>query len=86
MSLPFKQQILLGIPDDLPPAKKYDPSINHAPRRRDILSMPEKKLALKNALRYFHPQHHVVLAQEFYEELKSYGRIYICTASAPIMK
>jgi urocanate hydratase len=73
----FKDQILQGIPNQLPQRKKYDPSLNHAPKRKDILSVEEKKLALKNALRYF-PQHqHEILAPEFLGELKLYGRIYM---------
>jgi urocanate hydratase len=75
--LSFKAQILQGIPDELPEKKKYDPSINHAPRRKDILSLDEKRLAIRNALRYFHPRHHVELAREFLEELNLYGRIYM---------
>ena len=75
--LSFKEQILQGIPDELPSVKEYDSSINHAPKRKDILTTEEKKLALKNALRYFHPAHHAVLAPEFYEELQKYGRIYM---------
>lgn len=73
----FKKQILQGIPDLLPPVKKYEDDINHAPIRKDILRPEEKKLALKNALRYFHEKHHAVLAPEFAEELKQYGRIYM---------
>ena len=73
----FKSQILQGIPDELPLPKPYDPDVNHAPRRKDILTRDEKKLAVKNALRYFHPQHHAILAAEFAEELKQYGRIYM---------
>jgi urocanate hydratase len=73
----FKQQILQGIPDDLPPAKEYDHSVSHAPRRKDILTADEKRLAVKNALRYFHPKHHEVLAPEFYNELIQFGRIYM---------
>jgi len=73
----FQQQILQGIQDELPEPRPYDSAINHAPIRKDILSIPEKKLALKNALRYFHPKHHEVLASEFYEELTKYGRIYM---------
>jgi urocanate hydratase len=76
-TLTFKDQILLGIPDELPPQREYDHSVSHAPRRKDILSLEEKKLALKNALRYFHPRHHQVLAPEFYEELQKFGRIYM---------
>jgi urocanate hydratase len=73
----FKKAILQGIPDELPPAKPYDPTLNHAPRRKDILTPEEKKLAVKNALRYFHPKHHEILAKEFFEELQTYGRIYM---------
>jgi len=75
--LTFKEQILQGIPDELPELKPYDLSVSHAPKRKDILSVAEKKLAIKNALRYFHPKHHEVLASEFYEELVKYGRIYM---------
>ena len=73
----FKLQILQGIPDVLPERKLYDHSVNHAPRRKDILSVEEKKLAIRNALRYFHPRHHEVLAREFYKELLDFGRIYM---------
>ena len=73
----FQQDILQGIPYELPPAAILDPSVNHAPRRKDILSHEEKKLALRNALRYFHPRHHAVLAPEFLQELRDYGRIYM---------
>ncbi len=73
----FKAQILKGIPDELPTAKPYDSSVNHAPKRKDILTREEKKLAIRNALRYFHPKHHTVLAPEFLEELETYGRIYM---------
>ncbi len=73
----FKEQIMQGISDELPHIKSYDSSISHAPKRKDILSDDEKKLALRNALRYFHPQHHDVLAPEFYDELNTYGRIYM---------
>ncbi len=73
----FKKQILLGIPDELPALRDYDTSVNHAPKRKDILSVDEKKLAIKNALRYFHPKHHEVLASEFYDELQKFGRIYM---------
>ncbi len=76
-TLSFKEQILQGIPDVLPAKKKFDPSLNHAPQRKDVLTPEEKKLAVRNALRYFHPQHHAELAPEFYEELKQYGRIYM---------
>ena len=73
----FQEEILLGIPDELPQVKAYDPDINHAPKRKDILSPEEKVLALKNALRYFPERHHAVLAAEFAEELHRYGRIYM---------
>ncbi|MFL9844894.1 urocanate hydratase [Flavobacterium rhizosphaerae] len=73
----FQQQILEGIPSVLPQPKPYDTAINHAPKRKDILSAEEKKLALRNALRYFEPQHHEVLVKEFAEELDKYGRIYM---------
>lgn len=73
----FKEQILQGIPDQLPALREYDLSVNHAPKRKDILSVEEKKLAIKNALRYFHPKHHEVLAPEFYDELQKFGRIYM---------
>lgn len=73
----FQQLILQGIPSELPIAKSYESSINHAPKRKDILNKEEKKLAIQNALRYFEPKHHSVLAKEFAEELKTYGRIYM---------
>ena len=73
----FRKAILEGIPEKLPEPKAYDESINHAPKRKDILSDKEKALALKNALRYFHPRHHAVLAKEFAHELRTYGRIYM---------
>ena len=73
----FQEEILAGIPAELPEVKPYDPEINHAPKRKDILSPEEKVLALKNALRYFPAQHHAVLAKEFAEELHKYGRIYM---------
>ncbi|GGE95235.1 urocanate hydratase [Flavobacterium limi] len=73
----FKEQIQQGIPPILPPKKEYDPAINHAPKRKEILSAEEKKLALKNALRYFEPKHHAELIPEFSEELETYGRIYM---------
>ncbi len=73
----FKKQILQGIPTELPPIKSYDVNINHAPKRKDILSAAEKKLAIRNALRYFDKKHHPVLSKEFAEELKEYGRIYM---------
>jgi len=73
----FHEQIQEGIPSTLPQPKRYDPAINHAPKRKDILSNEEKKLALRNALRYFEPQHHAELIKEFSEELETYGRIYM---------
>ncbi|MFA5328964.1 MAG: urocanate hydratase [Prolixibacteraceae bacterium] len=73
----FKSAISEGIPAILPPKKPVNPSVNHAPRRKDILTLQEKKLALKNALRYFNPEHHATLAPEFLEELQQYGRIYM---------
>lgn len=73
----FQELIKQGIPNELPPKKEYDISVNHAPKRKDILSVEEKKLALKNALRYFDPKHHPVLVEEFKEELEKYGRIYM---------
>ena len=73
----FKEEILQGIPAGLPEAKPYDKDINHAPKRKDILSPEEKVLALKNALRYFPKALHQDLAPEFAKELKDYGRIYM---------
>lgn len=73
----FQKDILGGIPDELPAPKEYDKSINHAPKRKDILTDREKALAIKNALRYFPKKHHEVLAKEFAEELHTYGRIYM---------
>jgi len=73
----FQQEIQQGIPSILPSKKDYDPIINHAPKRKEILSAEEKKLALKNALRYFEPKHHAELIPEFSEELEKYGRIYM---------
>jgi urocanate hydratase len=73
----FRQQILQGIPTELPAPKPFDNKINHAPKRKDILTPEEKKLALKNALRYFEPKHHPVLAPEFAAELRDFGRIYM---------
>ncbi len=73
----FSETIQQGIPVDLPNPRPFDQNVNHAPRRKDILSDDEKKLALKNALRYFQPHHHTTLIQEFNEELETYGRIYM---------
>ena len=73
----FKEQIQRGIPAILPQPKPYESNINHAPKRKEILSDEEKKLALRNALRYFEPKDHAVLVPEFLEELNTYGRIYM---------
>ncbi len=73
----FQKAIIQGIPDNLPVLKPYDEKINHAPKRKDILTAEEKKLAIRNALRYFDKKHHAVLAKEFAQELKDYGRIYM---------
>ena len=73
----IKADICVGIPPTIPPAKKYDLSINHAPKRKEILSLEEKKLALRNALRYFPKSQHAELAKEFAQELKDFGRIYM---------
>jgi len=73
----FQQTILQGIPDLLPEPQPYDNAVNHAPKRKDILTSEEKKLALKNALRYFDKKHHLILAPEFLNELNEYGRIYM---------
>ena len=73
----FRQQIIQGIPKELPAKKQYDSSVNHAPKRKDILSDSEKELALRNALRYFEPRHHLVLLPEFRQELEDFGRIYM---------
>lgn len=73
----FRAAILQGIPATLPPARPLDKSVSHAPKRKDILSPKEKKLALRNALRYFPSSLHEALAPEFLEELKTYGRIYM---------
>jgi len=73
----FQQQILRGIPENLPETAPIDLSVSHAPRRKDILTRDEKKLALRNALRYFKPRHHEVLVGEFARELENYGRIYM---------
>ena len=77
IQMTFKEIITQGIPTDLPVLKSFDFSINHAPKRKEILSQAEKKLAIRNALRYFEPKHHKALAKEFAEELKMYGRIYM---------
>ena len=73
----FQEDILAGIPAVLPEPKPYDPTINHAPKRKEILNSEEKVLAIRNALRYFPAEHHETLAAEFAQELKEYGRIYM---------
>ena len=73
----FKEEIRIGIPDSLPELQPYDIEINHAPKRKDILTAEQKKLALRNALRYFPKHLHAQLAPEFVEELHQYGRIYM---------
>lgn len=73
----FSQQIRAGIPDELPQPQPYDETVNHAPRRKDILTPEEKQLALRNALRYFPAKFHATLAPEFADELQRYGRIYM---------
>ena len=73
----FQEELLQGIPKQLPELKAYDHKVNHAPKRKDILSPQEKKLALKNALRYFDKQVHPQLLPEFKEELDRFGRIYM---------
>lgn len=73
----FQEQIQQGIPTQLPQPKPYESGINHAPKRKEILSDEEKKLALRNALRYFKPEFHAELLPEFRSELETYGRIYM---------
>lgn len=73
----FREEITTGIPAQLPPPQRRNPDVSHAPRRKDILSTEEKKLALRNALRYFPTEWHAELAPEFAQELKDYGRIYM---------
>lgn len=73
----FQKHILTGIPGVLPAVKPFDASLNHAPKRKEILNAAEKKLAIRNALRYFPAEFHSVLVKEFAEELKTYGRIYM---------
>ncbi|MGO3194824.1 MAG: urocanate hydratase [Sphingobacterium sp.] len=77
MNMTFQEEILQGIPQHLPKKQTFDNSISHAPVRKDILGTAEKKLALRNALRYFPEAWHQVLAPEFLQELKTYGRIYM---------
>lgn len=73
----FQQHILQGIPNEFPPQVQFDNTLSHAPKRKDILNIEEKKLALKNALRYFDKKYHKELSQEFLGELNTYGRIYM---------
>jgi len=73
----FQKAVLEGIPEELPQPKPWDKNVNHAPKRKDILSKEEKKLAIKNALRYFDQKHHAELAPEFKKELEEFGRIYM---------
>ncbi len=73
----FRRTIAAGIPDELPQPRPYDTGVNHAPKRKKILTPEEERLALKNALRYFPEKHHEVLAREFADELHRYGRIYM---------
>ena len=73
----FQEQIKEGIPSHLPSKKYRDTTISHAPKRKEILSEEEKKLALKNALRYFDSQFHAELIPEFKQELEDFGRIYM---------
>ena len=73
----FKHELMEGIPNELPPVYEFNTNLNHAPKRKDSLNKEEKKLALKNALRYFPKKHHAVLAPEFAQELEDYGRIYM---------
>ncbi len=73
----FKAHILQGIPNELPDLQPFDASINHAPKRKDILNASEKELAIRNALRYFDERHHEILSKEFADELTTYGRIYM---------
>ncbi len=73
----FQHAILAGIPEQLPELKPLDPNVNHAPKRKDILTLEEKKLAVRNALRYFPQKNHALLAKEFAHELQTYGRIYM---------
>lgn len=77
MDTDFAQSVLAGIPSELPPPAEYDPEVSHAPRRKDILTHAEKRLSLRNALRYFPSAWHEELSKEFAQELNTYGRIYM---------
>jgi urocanate hydratase len=76
-NLTFAQDIQQGIPTDIPAKKAFDPTVNHAPKRKEILSKEEKKLAFQNALRYFPKEQHAELIKDFAEELETFGRIYM---------
>lgn len=76
-NLTFAQDIQQGIPKEIPAKKIVDPTVNHAPKRKEILSKEEKKLALQNALRYFEKEQHAELIKDFAEELDMFGRIYM---------
>ena len=73
----FQEELQQGIPMQLPEMPPYDTTVNHAPKRKDILTPEQKRLALRNALRYFPAKHHATLLPEFAEELRRYGRIYM---------
>ncbi|MFZ9028892.1 MAG: urocanate hydratase, partial [Crocinitomicaceae bacterium] len=73
----FHQEILEGVPATVPPKQEWQKDINHAPKRKEILSEDEKMLALRNALRYFPKEQHGELAEDFLNELNTYGRIYM---------
>ena len=77
MMTPFQKEITQGLPEHLPAKRSVPGDVNRAPKRKDILSAKEKKLALENALRYFPAEWHEALATEFLEELKEFGRIYM---------
>ena len=77
METTFQEQIKEGIPTQIPRLKEFDATINHAPKRKDILNAEEKKMALRNALRYFPKEQHSELAKDFLQELHTHGRIYM---------
>jgi urocanate hydratase len=77
MMTPFQKEITQGLPEQLPIKRSVPGDVNRAPKRKDILTAKEKKLALENALRYFPVEWHEVLATEFLEELKTFGRVYM---------
>ena len=78
-NIAFQKTVLAGIPTELPEKKSLDPNVSHAPKRviEGVLTLKEKKLAVENALRYFRPEWHETLAKEFWDELHTYGRIYM---------